>query len=206
MTGERRFAVLLLVAAAVVLVEVTAKVLGNESSAFDRIVLLSIHREIPAAVLPVFDIATLSGSARFLVPVVGAACAFLVWRRHALEALQLVLSTAVAAVVVYFAKTAVGRARPSLWDTQWYWGSSFPSGHTLSTAAVATAAFLCVARLRPQWRRQAFVIAVGWVATVALSRLVLGVHWPTDVVAAACAGLLLSVAVHVGVLAASRLE
>jgi undecaprenyl-diphosphatase len=194
----RKAAVLLLVAAVVVLVEVTAGVLGQESAAFDRITLLSIHRVLPAGLLPVFSLATHSGSARFLLPVVSLVCLALAWRRHAFEALQLVLSTALAAAVVYFAKTTVDRARPALWETRWYWGSSFPSGHTLSTAAVSTALYLCIARLRPEWRRPAFACACAWVAIVALSRLVLGVHWPTDVVGAACAGLLITVGVNAG--------
>ena len=47
-------------------------------------------------------------------------------------------------VGVYGLKAIVGRARPALWGSQWYWGSSFPSGNTLSTAAFATAAALCL--------------------------------------------------------------
>lgn len=92
----------------------------------------------------------------------------------------------------------VGRARPALWESQWYWGSSFPSGHTLSTAAFSTAAALCVVRIWPRAGNLALALAVLWTGLVAVSRLVLGVHWPSDVLAATCLGafiaLLLSVA------------
>jgi undecaprenyl-diphosphatase len=204
--SQRKFAVLLLVAAAVVLIEVTAEVLDHDSTALDRALLLSIHRDVPAALLPLFSAATRSGSAAFLVPVVAIACVLLAWWRHVFDALALLLTTGVASLVVYLAKTSVGRDRPELWTTNWYWGSSFPSGHTLSTAAIATAAYFCTVRLRPQWRRPAFAIAFGWVAMVALSRLVLGVHWPTDVLAAACAGLLLAVMVNVALLRVRGME
>ena len=82
--------------------------------------------------------------------------------------------------------------------TQWYWGSSFPSGHTLTTAAFSTAAALCVARIWPWAGTLAMALAVLWTGLVAVSRLVLGVHWPSDVLAAMCLGafipLLISVA------------
>ncbi|GAB6194918.1 phosphatase PAP2 family protein [Lysobacter xanthus] len=193
---RRRVGLLLLVAAAVVLVEVTGEVLGQHSTAIDRSILLAIHGAVPAGLSPLFDVATQSGSSHWIVPCVAIAVALLLWRRHRFEALQLATVTAVAGLVIYVAKTAVGRARPDLWSTQWFWGSSFPSGHTLSTAAVATAACLAVARVRPQARRPATVLAIVWVGLVGLSRLVLGVHWPTDVIAAACAGLLLATGVN----------
>jgi undecaprenyl-diphosphatase len=168
--------------------------------------LLSIHRDVPAALLPLFSAATaqrLGGvprsGRRDRLRAAGVVA-------HVFDALALLLTTGVASLVVYLAKTAVGRDRPELWTTNWYWGSSFPSGHTLSTAAIATAAYFCTVRLRPQWRRPAFAIAFGWVAMVALSRLVLGVHWPTDVLAAACAGLLLAVMVNVALIRVRGME
>lgn len=193
---RRRGGILLLVAAFVVLMQVSEEVLGQESTTVDRSILLGIHAAVPAGLTPLFNFATQTGSAHWLVPMVAVAVALLLWRRHWFEALQLATSTAIAGLVVYVAKTAVGRARPDLWNTQWFWGSSFPSGHTLSTAAVATAACLAVARVRPEIRTPTVVLAVVWVALVGLSRLVLGVHWPTDVVAAACAGLLVAAGVN----------
>ena len=78
--------------------------------------------------------------------------------------------------------------RFAVWEAQWYWGSSFPSGHTLSTAALATAAALCVARIWPRVGSLAMALALLWTGLIAISRLVLGVHWPSDVLAAACLG------------------
>jgi undecaprenyl-diphosphatase len=101
------------------------------------------------------------------------------------------------AIVVYVLKALVGRARPALWETEWYWGSSFPSGHTLVVAAFAFATAIGVTRIWPERRNFAMLIAAAWVFSVAISRLVLGVHWPTDVLAAACIGAFLPLAVDV---------
>jgi undecaprenyl-diphosphatase len=193
---QRRRLVLLSIAAAILLAQVTEEVLGNESTRVDHDLLVGIHDAVPASWMGLFKAATLTASATALFPVVAltSIALLLAHRRH--EAWLLALSAGLASLVVYCAKTAFGRARPDLWNTQWYWGSSFPSGHTLSAAAVATAACLVVARIRPAWRARAIGVAIAWVALVGLSRLVLGVHWPTDVAAAACAGLLVASAVH----------
>jgi undecaprenyl-diphosphatase len=101
------------------------------------------------------------------------------------------------ALVIFVIKTLVGRTRPALWDVEWYWGSSFPSGHTLAVAAFAIAVALCLSRIRPATRKPVLTIAMLWIALVAMSRLVLGVHWPTDVLAAACIGAFLPLAISV---------
>ncbi|MFD2362799.1 MULTISPECIES: phosphatase PAP2 family protein [unclassified Arthrobacter] len=58
---------------------------------------------------------------------------------------------------------------------------SFPSGHTALAAALAIAIFLLARGTR--WQRTAVVLGVLLVVAVALSRIYLGVHYPTDVVA-----------------------
>lgn len=58
---------------------------------------------------------------------------------------------------------------------------SFPSGHTALAAALAIALFLLARGTR--WQRPAAVLGVLLVVAVALSRVYLGVHYPTDVVA-----------------------
>ena len=74
------------------------------------------------------------------------------------------------------------RARPALEPVAATLGPSFPSGHT-STAAASWAAFALVAGR--WWGRRAWPalagIAVGIAVGVAVSRVLLDVHWLTDV-------------------------
>jgi undecaprenyl-diphosphatase len=195
---RRRLALLwafLVVAGAI---QVTEDVLGGESAPVDKAILLFVRDAIPHGLNPLFDAITLTGSSLALVPLTLFTVAVLWLRKHRFEALLVAASTIVGASIVYAVKTLVGRERPRLWETQWYWGSSFPSGHTLVVAAFATALALSLARLRPAARETVVGVALVWIALVALSRLVLGVHWPTDVLAAACIGAALPLAISLG--------
>ncbi len=195
---KRRLAVLAVLTLAVGGIKLIEDVVANESGPVDEAILWFIRDHVPAALNGFFTVVTFSGSARFLVPVaVVAAVALLVARRQ-FEALLVGATVLTATLVVWGMKAIVGRARPALWEAQWYWGSSFPSGHSLGTAAFSTAAALCVARIWPRAGNLAMGLAILWTCLVAISRLVLGVHWPSDVLAAMCLGafipLLISVA------------
>jgi undecaprenyl-diphosphatase len=121
--------------------------------------------------------------------------AFLVSRRTRHFVLPLVLSVLASGLgIAQVLKHVVERDRPSqlTWAvSQEAWRySSFPSGHTTTAFAVATMLFLLMRGSR--WRWLVFV----WAALVGVSRVYRGVHWPTDVLAGACAGVFASCFVY----------
>ncbi len=195
--AKRRLAVLGMLTLAVIGIKLTEDVVAEESGPVDEAILWFVRDHVPTMLNGFFAAITVSGSAMFLIPL-AALVALALWVvRRRFEATLLLASMIAATVVVWSAKSIVGRARPALWDAQWYLGSSFPSGHTLTTAAFSTAAALCVARIWPRAGNAAMALAVLWTSLVALSRLVLGVHWPSDVLAAMCVGAFIPLMISV---------
>ena len=85
-------------------------------------------------------------------------------------------------------KLLVERARPDISRLTGYAGTSFPSGHSTASAAMLAAVALIVTRGRSkQTKITVAAVAAGLAAIVAATRVFLGVHWFTDVLA----GLLL---------------
>jgi undecaprenyl-diphosphatase len=129
----------------------------------------------------------------------GAAIALAVVRRSWRPLSVVALAGASAAATSSLVKALVERSRPSTSvmlgapET----GYGFPSGHTLITSALVGAAALVVWRATVQpLLRTAAVLMAGLVAlAMGASRLYLGDHWFTDVLAAyALAGAVLAVA------------
>ncbi len=195
--ARRRLAVLGLLTLAMSGIKVIEDVVAQESGPVDTAILWFVREHVPAALGGFFAAVTRSGSANFLLPAGAVAVAVLLIAKRRFEALLLGTSMLAGVLLVYALKSLVGRTRPALWQTDWYWGSSFPSGHTLSTAAFATASALCLARVWPRAAASAMAAALLWSGLVALSRLVLGVHWPTDVLAALCLGMFIPLAFSV---------
>ncbi|WP_298716163.1 phosphatase PAP2 family protein [uncultured Oceanisphaera sp.] len=193
---RRRLLILCALVLAVTAIKVTEDVLDGESGPFDHTVLLFIRGHLSPTLTGFFEAITLTGSAMVLVPLTIITTVGLLLAGRRVEAVLVAASVISAAAVVYVIKMVVGRARPELWQTEWYWGSSFPSGHTLVVTAFATAVALSISRMVPAARRFALAVAMLWVMLVGFSRMVLGVHWPTDVLVATCIGTLLPLLIN----------
>jgi membrane-associated phospholipid phosphatase len=103
------------------------------------------------------------------------------WGRRA-QAWFFGLSVSGAMLLNVLVKAAFARPRPALWlslKPAYYY--SFPSGHAMGAAAVATALAFLLWQHRGHWLAWTlgplFALAVGW------SRMYLGVHYPSDVLA-----------------------
>jgi undecaprenyl-diphosphatase len=195
---RRRLSVVSALVLVVLTVKVTEDVLGGESGPIDRAILVFVHGNVSTTLTAAFEFITLSGSAPVLVPLVCVSTIALLCAKRRYEPLLLATSSLIGTALVYIVKTLVGRERPDLWPASWYSGSSFPSGHTLAVASTATAMALVSIHLWPSTHRWAIGAAFVWTVLMALSRLVLGVHWPTDVLAAACIGAAIPLVLSLG--------
>ena len=120
---------------------------------------------------------------------------FLASIRDRVGAMQLLVAWAASYVCTQLAKSFIERPRPAaipaLADAT---GFSFPSGHALMTAAIYVTIALIVCR-RLQLPSQRIVLVLSSTAiilVVALSRVYLGVHYPSDIVGGTLLGVGLS--------------
>lgn len=118
----------------------------------------------------------------------GLVVVFLCWRWRSWTPLVLVvLAEAGALAVTVLGKQLVGRARPPLAESipPYEYTASFPSGHTLNATVIAgIVCYLLLHWFRTRGvRTLAVVVAVLYAVTMGLSRVYLGHHWLTDVIA-----------------------
>ncbi len=134
-------------------------------------------------------VVTWAGSAFLLVPLALIIC--LVLERAGLprEALAIAFSLGGAMLITVLVKLLVARPRPPVEHLQAVTSWSFPSGHATQASAFWFSLVFAMraARALPTLTRVATGVALVIVLAVAASRVYLGVHYPSDVVA----GLLL---------------
>lgn len=134
---------------------------------------------------------TTLGDGLVLAPLGLGICALLWVRGRKQCARHLLLAGLTGEVIYLLAKAVFQRPRPAvipkLSGAGWY---SYPSGHTMMTVVVLTMAFLLLARATrtTMWRIPLAAMAFVLPVCVAASRVYLGVHYLTDVVAALCLG------------------
>ncbi len=124
------------------------------------------------------------GSQKVLLPLVAVVAIVLIVRGARTPAGLLIVIWAGAIELYSLAKNVVDRPRPPmhLWLTSAS-SSSFPSGHATQSLSTFAALALVSAAVAPIARRPGLALAAVVAAGVGWSRVYLGVHWATDVLA-----------------------
>jgi membrane-associated phospholipid phosphatase len=147
----------------------------------DHALLAAVYAGHRPALRTAAVLVTLFGEWQVLIPVCVAAAAWLVYRGRHRSAVLLLSITLVGRILVELQKWSIHRLRP---EDQVHLvpvkSLSFPSAH----AANSMMAFLAIAVIvvAPPWRTVAIIVALLASLVVGLSRSMLGVHWPSDVV------------------------
>ena len=176
-----------------VFLELAGEMVEGETTAFDKDILLALrHADNPALPIgPAFlessmiDITALGGTT-VLTLVSMLAISFLLLRGRWRQALLAAFATGAGAIMGKLLKSLFARPRPEVVPHLVEVTSlSFPSGHSLNSAIVYLTLAVLLARSFEERRLRAYtiVVAVLLVLTIGFSRVYLGVHFPSDVLA-----------------------
>src|SRR5688572_29283480 len=179
-------------AATWVFVKIAGEVREGETQAFDVAVLRFMEARKTEFLDRVAIEITFLGTGVIVLMIVAISGMFLWLTKHKHSALLLMVSTAGGILLNGLLKAGFDRPRPQVFE----WGqhtvsSSFPSGHAMSAATVyMTVAYLAARLQRRHFSRVLTLIAaVIVVVLIAISRLYLGVHYPSDVAAGVLIGI-----------------
>ncbi len=189
---------LVLAVATLSFMEIADDVAEGDTRQIDRAVLLGLRAahdpSLPLAppwvTTAAMDITALGSIAVLALPVLFVAGLFAALSRWR-EAIVMVLAPAGGVALSQTLKGVFGRDRPEeAWRLVEAVNASFPSGHAMLSAVVYLTLGALVARFAKKRRVKVFALvgAVVVALLVGLSRVYLGVHWPSDVLAGWCLG------------------
>jgi undecaprenyl-diphosphatase len=179
-------------------VELAGDVLEGDAQAFDRWLLDSLRSPEnpewprgPRWLVEVGRDVTAFGSSVIVALLTSAVVGYL-WLQRTYRALWfVVVATAGGGLLSHLLKALFARERPNPVPCLWVSSPSFPSGHAILAAVVYLTLGILLARLEPRPLLKAYFLGVMMVLTflVGVSRVYLGVHYPTDVLAGWTVGL-----------------
>jgi len=186
-------AVVVIIASLFIFINTTIAVNAGGQLSYDRLI-LEMMRTGPQQLEPigpgvmteiVKDLSAIGSKYVLAVLTMIVAC-FLLLRKHYFSALVLLVITGSGVVVIFSAKAIMCRPRPEIITHMAEVSSqSYPSGHSSLSAIVYLTLGTMVARVQSQKWIKAYCIVVALLLTLisGITRLYLGVHYPSDVIA-----------------------
>ena len=183
--GQWRF-----VAAIVILAGIWLAMLLGGTGALDRAGYEALYAGNRPALLLVARAFTALGEPTVLVSAGFLLAGWIWWRRHPHLALAIILIVLVGRGLAEAQKYMIARVRPDLEPhLVVVKTSSFPSGHATSSMIFYLTVALALT-MGSRWHRPAAALAILLSLLIGISRVMLGVHWPSDVIGGWAFGLL----------------
>lgn len=173
-----------------VLKKLFEEVLEREAFVFDTSLLLWLHKHANQSIDTVMLTITRFGNPNVVTFIVVVSLIIL-WQDNRQEAQTFALACLGAFILNTGLKLFFTKPRPQLWKLLISEKSfSFPSGHALGSLVLYGFLAYILAIHYPKYSKIIYSLAVMAIAAIGLSRLYLGVHWPTDVIAGYGVGFL----------------
>lgn len=181
-TWQLGIALILFWTPVVIFLRIAGEIIEHQSIKFDVLILDWIHKQASPVLDVIFMFFTTLGNVEYMLPITLVILAYLLYKRRRHSALILFFGVGGAAAANLVLKSLFHRDRPAFWQSLiTETGYSFPSGHAMLSAALV----LCIIAIiwRTKWRVPAIIIGGLGIVMIGLSRLYLGVHYPTDIIA-----------------------
>ena len=158
---------------------------------FDQPIQTAIRGDLPASLTFLFRTITHLIDIPVIITWV-LIVAFIFYRKQwKLESYLMLGNLTLAGILIVTFKNIYQRPRPEILHLVEEKGFSFPSGHSLAvTIMVGTLIVIFSQRIKDQlWKRIVQILLGLYLVSVLISRVYLGVHYPSDVLASLCVGL-----------------
>ncbi len=162
----------------------TAAVKAGQTLPFDLFVRARIHNLAASPLTTAMTVVTFFGSLGWILPAAAVAFALLLREDRSRHALVLAIVLVGSIPIENGLKLLIRRERPgAFFDIVQPTTYSFPSGHALfSTSLYGTLGYVSARLAKHRTQRVFFLLsAISSIALICLSRVYLGVHYPTDV-------------------------
>lgn len=174
-----------------IVAKLSKEVWEREAFAFDTSFLLWLHQFSSLDLDNIMLFITKLGNPEIVLPIAFITLVILVWKRQRREAQMFMIVCLGGTILNTGLKLIFGKPRPALWDrliTETTY--SFPSGHALGSVVLYGAIAYLLVQSYPQFSQIIYAFAAALILAICLSRLYLGVHWLTDIIAGVSIGFL----------------
>lgn len=180
---------------AVIFIVLASLVDDNEPLPGDVAILTFFYSLTSDALNSFFLAVTALGGGPIVVPVLAITAGVLWYLGHKRQTLFLLFSVGGTGIINFILKLVFARDRPDLWQTLVLEGGfSFPSGHAMTSSSIALAAVVLTWHTKYRW--YVVVTSLVYALLVGVSRLYLGVHFPSDIIAGWCISILWILTLH----------
>ena len=165
----------------------------ENNSAFDFRVMNYVHMHETLQLVQIMKWVTFFGSSQFLLPAYILLIIFYVIKKNTAYAIDIAIISISSTAIMFLLKNIFKRHRPPMPIVKTIVGYSFPSGHSLSSFIFCSILVYLIfqSSLTKTLKYIISFLLLLFALTIGVSRIVLNVHFASDVIAGFCLGFVL---------------